>query len=134
MLDDTTSTWKLILFLWLFPLTLGIVALTRMALGKPPVKREEWRIFFGKSRQTALSFWMGLKFAALAISFFIFGLIQSVIIPNFGALWLGVPLLTGGAIIVLLALWLRSGNPKTKRVSRTTISSRPRESRIADTF
>ena len=127
--------WKMILLLWLFPFALGIVALSRIALGKNPVKREEWRIFFGESRQTKLSFWMGVKFAALAIIFFVFGLIQSVIIPNFGPLWLGVPLLTGGAIIVLLALWLRSGNIGIKQVRRTTSPSPPpRDSRIADSF
>lgn len=126
--------WKLILFLWLLPAALATVALTRMALGKPPVKREEWRIFFGESRHTYLSFWMGLKFAALAISFFIFGLIQAVIIPNFSALWLGVPLLTGGAIMILLALWLRSGNSGAEHVGRTSIFSGPRHSRIANIF
>ena len=122
--------WTMILLLWLIPLTLGAVVIMRMAVGTRPIKREEWRLFFGKSKQTTLSLWMGLKFAALAIGFFIVGVAEAVILPNFGTFWfLVAPLLTAGTTILLLVMWLRSGSPPYQMRHHN-----PRGSRIADIF
>ena len=103
--------WTMILLLWVIPVALGVVALMRMAIGTPPMKRQEWRLFFGKSTKTTLSLWMGLKFAAFAIGFFIVGVTEAVIFPNLGSFWfLVAPLLTAGATILLLLMWVRSGS------------------------
>ena len=127
--------WTMILLLWLIPLALGIVALTRMATGRPPMKRHEWQFFFGKSKQTTLSFWMGLKFAVLAMGFFSAGVIQAVILPNFGTFWiLTAPLLTAGGAIVLLLLWLRSGSSPNQMQRKRSLHAQPRDGSIADIF
>ena len=123
--------WKMIVFLWLIPLALGIVALTRMAAGTAPMKRQEWRVFFGKSKQTTLSLWKVLEFAVLALGFFIVGVIQGIILPNLGTFWfLAGPLLTGGGTVLLSAVWLRLGSSRY-RVRQST--SHPR-GRIAEMF
>ena len=122
--------WTMISLLWLIPLMLGAVVIVRIAVGTRPIKREEWRLFFGKSRQTSLSLWMWLKFAALAIGFFIVGLAEAVILPNFSTFWfLVAPLLTAGTTILLLVIWLRSGSTPYQIRHHNT-----RGNRIADMF
>ena len=104
--------WTMILLVWLIPLVLGVLAFTRVANGRPPLKREEWRFLFGKSKPTTLSLWLGLEFAALAIGFFMLGFLQAVILPNLGTFWfLAAPLFTGGGAVLLLVLCLRLGSP-----------------------
>jgi hypothetical protein len=123
--------WTMIMLLWLIPLTLGAVVVVRMAIGIRPIKREEWRLLFGKSKQPTLSFWMGLKFAALAIGLFILGVTEAVILPNLGTFWfLLAPLLTAGATILLLAMWLRSGSTSFRMQPKHTAGG----SRVADIF
>ena len=123
--------WTMILLLWVLPLALVVVALIRMASGTPVMKRQEWRVFFGKSKQITLSLWMGLKFAALAIGFFIVGVTEAVTLPNLGTFWfLVAPLLTAGTTILLLVWWLRSESTPYRMRQKPNM----RGSRIADIF
>jgi bacteriorhodopsin len=121
----------MILLVWLIPLVLGLLAFRRVANGTPPLKREEWRLLFGKSKPTTLSLWLGLEFAALAIGFFLLGFVQAVILPNLGTFWFFVaPLFTGGGAAFLLVLWLRLGSSSHRARQK---NSQPR-GRIAEMF
>jgi hypothetical protein len=65
-------------------------------------QRSSVAIFFGASNDMELSIWMGLGFAPLAVGFFLAGIFESIVLMNFGPLWLVVvPLFTGLAAIFL---------------------------------
>jgi hypothetical protein len=121
--------WIMLLLLWLPPLALGLIVLKRAADGTRALKKNERELFFDETLDTELSPWMGVKFAALAVGFFIGGLVQGVILPNLGVFWiLATPLLSGGAAILLLALWLRSGSGVRRVFREKTSESQTRRS------
>jgi len=89
---------------------------------------ERGDFFFGASNDMELSIWMGLGFAPLAVGFFLAGIFESIVLMNFGPLWLVVvPLFTGLAAILLTVLCLRIGN----RHLRATRSPKRRVSAVS---
>lgn len=102
--------WIILLLLWSIPAALGLVALARAANGSAAMSDYESRLFFGAAKETRLSVWMGIKFAVLAVIFFVVGLLKGTVLLNFGIVWIALAsLLTGSGAVLLLALWVRSG-------------------------
>lgn len=102
--------WTILLLLWSIPAALGLVALARAANGSAAMSDYESRLFFGAAKETRLSVWMGIKFAVLAVIFFVVGLLEGTVLLNFGMVWIALAsLLTGSGAVLLLALWVRSG-------------------------
>ena len=131
--------WIMLLLLWLAPLALGLMVLKRAADGMPTLNRHERDLFFDETQKTELSPWLGFKFAALAVVFFIGGLVQGLILPNLGIFWmLAAPLLTGATAILFVALWLRSKSTVKgvfhRRISLTERRAHRIANRIAGMF
>jgi hypothetical protein len=104
--------WKMIVLLWLIPLGLGIVALARLGRGESVLRDAERQFLFGNNhdKELRLSIWLGLKLAALSILLFFAGAFHGLVIASFGSFWaVLMPFLTAICIILILALWLRSG-------------------------
>jgi hypothetical protein len=100
-----------VLLLWLAPLTLGLLVFNRMDRGAAALTDIEHELLFDETQVSQVTPWLGIKFAALAGVFFVIGLLEGVILPNLGFIWNALSaLLTGSAIILLVALWLRSGS------------------------
>ena len=117
--------WTILLLLWSIPLILGCVGLARVANGAAAMSGYERRLFFGRTNETRLSLWMGIKFAVFALVFFNLGLVQGAVLLNFGTVWImSAGLLTGSAAIVILALWVRSGPTIGSRFRRPASSHR----------
>lgn len=103
--------WKMIISLWAIPILLALIAARRAASGGRIVAAHERRFLFGMSfGRRGLSLWFWIAFAILAIAFFALGVVQAVILLNFGMFWaVFAPLLTGTLAIFLLIVVLRSG-------------------------
>jgi len=115
--------WIMLFLLWVIPITIAILAWARVMDGMPALKDNERELFFDETKEAEFGPWLALTFSALAVVFFILGLVQGIILPNLSSLWFViVPLLTGSAAILILALWLRSGQPQSlgfqNRISR----------------
>jgi hypothetical protein len=129
------AMWKMIFFLWLVPGALALIALSRAANGAQPIRAAEWRLLFGKSKQTTLSPWLWLGFAALAIGFFVLGVIQAVVLLNLSGFWAAVaPLFTGAAAAVLLILLLRVASSRPRNQPRRYRCAAAHSRRISDLF
>ena len=127
--------WKIFLLLWSVPLAFGFVMLARVAEGSPPLNDKEWRLLFGDTKEMTLSPWLALKFAALAVVFFIIGFFEELVLVNMGSLSLiVVSLLTGLAAMLLLARSLRSESRKNRIAARNSARSRARDSHRAGLF
>ncbi|MGH7796535.1 MAG: hypothetical protein ACREQ2_16835 [Candidatus Binatia bacterium] len=115
----------MLLLLWSIPLALGLVALARAANGASMMSDSEWRLIFGQAKQTRLSVWMGIKFAVLAVIFFVIGLVHGAVLLNFGMAWIALAsLLTASGAILLLVLWVRSGPSDSRRAHQHAVSGR----------
>ena len=113
------AMWKMMFFLWLVPGVLALIALSRAAKGAQPIRAAEWRMLFGQSKQTTLSPWLWLGFAALAIGFFVLGVVQATVLLNLSGFWTAVaPLFTGAAAAVLLIVLLRAGSSRPRNQPR----------------
>jgi hypothetical protein len=111
--------WIMLLLLWSIPLALGLIALARAANGTAPMSDYETRLIFGKTKEMRLSVWMGIKFAVLALCFFVVGFVEGVILLNFGVAWIAMAsLLTGLGAILLLVLWVRSEPSDRRRLGQ----------------
>ena len=131
--------WIMLLLLWLAPLALGLIALKRPAHGTRALGKIGRELFFDETQETELSPWLGFKFAALAVIFFIGGFVQGVILPNLSIFWmLAAPLLTAGSAIFFVALWLRSKSTVKgvfhRRISLTERRAHRIANRIAGMF
>ncbi|MGH7854825.1 MAG: hypothetical protein ACREP3_15365 [Candidatus Binatia bacterium] len=125
--------WTMLFLLWIIPIAIGVLAFARAVDGMPALKNKERELLFDETKTTELGFWLGLTFAVLAVAFFGLGLIQGIILPNLGSFWfVTVPLMTGGAAILLLALWLRSAPPHSRRFQKRISRIQTRATRIAD--
>jgi hypothetical protein len=108
--------WGLLFFLWAVPLALGVLLLARSADNKPLLKTKERTLFFDETKRTELRPWPLLQLAALAVLFFSAGVAQALILPNLSGFWFVLgPLLSGGAAVLLVALWLRSASAPAAR-------------------
>lgn len=122
--------WKLLLSLWSVPLLLGIVVLMRRTNGVPLIKKDERRLWLGRSKDIRLSLWMGIKFALIGIVLFIAGLVEGIILPNVNIFFqILVPILTSAGVILLLLGWLRWRVPPARTLQRN-----PAPSATADFF
>jgi hypothetical protein len=122
--------WKIIVFLWSAPLAFALLIVARVAAGSPAVREREWRLLFGGHKEMTVSLWMGLQFAALAVLFFIMGLVEGLVLINIGGTWLVmVPLVTGLGATLLVAQWIRWGSRENRISRRATARSHARESR-----
>ena len=116
--------WKLLLSLWSVPLLLGIVVLMRRINGVPLIKKDERRLWLGRSKDIRLSLWMGIKFALIAIILFIAGLVEGIVLPNVNIFFqVLVPILTTAGAILLLLGWLRWRVPPARALQRNAASS-----------
>jgi hypothetical protein len=116
--------WKLLLSLWSVPLLLGIVVLMRRINGVPLIKKDERRLWLGRSKDIRLSLWMGIKFALIAVVLFIVGLVEGIILPNVNIFFqFLVPILTSAGVILLLLGWLRWHVPPARALQRNPASS-----------
>ena len=123
----------MLFLLWTFPLALAVLAAIRSADGTPLLKANERKLLFDETKITKLSPSMVVKFVAICVLFFIGGLLQGILLPNMNiGLFILVPLLTGGAAILALTLWIRSA-PRGRRIRRISLL-RTRPSRIGDIF
>jgi hypothetical protein len=104
--------WLLnILLLWLAPLTLGLVVFNRIDSGTPALTYNERQLLFDDTKVSEITPWLATKFAALAVIFLLIGLVEGVILPNLGFIWMAlILLLTGGVATLLVAVCLRSGS------------------------
>jgi hypothetical protein len=60
-----------------------------------------------------LSIWLGIKLAVVSILLFLAGVFQGLIVVNFSSFWtMLIPFVTAVCVILILALWLRSGSNK----------------------
>ena len=122
--------WKLLLSLWSVPLLLGIVVLMRRINGVPLIKKDERRLWLGRSKDIRLSLWMGIKFGLIAIVLFMAGLVEGIILPNVNIFFqVLVPILTSAGAILLLLGWLRWRVPPARTLQRN-----PAPSATADFF
>jgi TctA family transporter len=134
-LAGTFAMWKMLFFLWLVPGVAALIALSRAANGAQPIRAAEWQLLFGKSKQTNVSVWLWFAFAGLAIGFFILGVVQAVVLPNFDGFWGAVaPLFTGAAAAVLLILLLRAGSSRPRNQLRRYRRATARPRRLSDLF
>ena len=116
--------WKLLLSLWAVPLLLAIVVLMRRINGVPLIKKDERRLWLGRSKDMRLSLWMGIKFALIAIVLFMAGLVEGIILPNVNIFFqFLVPILTSAGVILLLLGWLRWHVPPARALQRNLASS-----------
>ena len=122
--------WKLLLSLWSVPLLLGIVVLMRRIDGVPLIKKDERRLWLGRSKDIRLSLWMGIKFGLIAIVLFMAGLVEGIILPNANIFFqVLLPILTSAGAILLLLGWLRWRVPPARTLQRS-----PAPSTTADFF
>ena len=122
--------WKLLLSLWAVPLLLAIVVLMRRIDGVPLIKKDERRLWLGRSKDIRLSLWMGIKFGVIAIVLFMAGLVEGIILPNVNIFFQVVlPILTSAGVILLLLGWLRWRVPPARALQRN-----PAPSATADFF
>jgi hypothetical protein len=122
--------WKLLLSLWSIPLLLGIVVLMRRINGVPLIKKDERRLWLGRSKDIRLSLWMGIKFVLIAIVLFMSGLVEGIILPNVNIFFqVLLPILTSAGLILLLLGWLRWRVPPARALQRN-----PAPSATADFF
>lgn len=116
--------WKLLLSLWSVPLLLGIVVLRRRIDGVPLIKKDERRLWLGRSKDIRLSLWMGIKFVLIVIVLFIAGLVEGIILPNVNIFFqVLVPILTSAGVILLLLGWLRWRVPPARTLERNAAHS-----------
>jgi hypothetical protein len=116
--------WKLLLSLWSIPLLLAIVVLMRRIDGVPLIKKDERRLWLGRSKDIRLSLWMGIKFALIAVVLFIVGLVGGIILPNVNIFFqFLVPILTSAGVILLLLGWLRWRVPPARALQRNAAHS-----------
>jgi len=116
--------WKLISALWAVPLLLAIVVLMRRIDGVPLIKKDERRLWLGRSKDIRLSLWMGIKFALIAIVLFMAGLVEGIILPNANIFFqFLVPILTSAGVIFLLLGWLRWRVPPARTLQRNAAHS-----------
>jgi hypothetical protein len=103
--------------------------------GMPPLKPNERELLFDETKETEFGVWLAITFAALAVVFFMLGLVQGLILPNLSSFWLVImPLITGGAAMVILVLWLRSSPPQFQRFQNRLSRMHTRAARMADTL
>lgn len=115
----------MLLLLWSIPLVLGLIALARAANGTSVLSDSVSRLIFGEAKQTHLSVWMGIKFAILAVIFFILGLIEGAVLLNFGMAWIALgSLLTASGAILLLVFWVLSGPSESRRAHQQAFARR----------
>jgi hypothetical protein len=99
----------MLFLLWVIPIAVGMVAFARIKDGMPGLKDTERKLLFDETKETEIGVSLALTFGALAVVFFTLGVVQGIILPNLGLFWFSiVPLLTSGAAILVLGLWLRS--------------------------
>jgi len=111
--------WKLLLSLWAVPLLLAIVVLMRRIDGVPLIKKDERRLWLGRSKDIRLSLWMGIKFGLIATILFIAGLVEGIVLPNVNIFFqVLVPILTSAGVILLLLGWLRWRVPPARTLQR----------------
>ena len=111
--------WKLLLSLWSVPLLLV-----------PLIKKDERRLWLGRSKDIRLSLWMGIKFSLIAIVLFMVGLVEGIILPNANIFFqVLLPILTSAGVILLLLGWLRWRVPPARTLQRN-----PAPSATADFF
>ena len=117
--------WLILMLLWLLPIALAIIVAKRLSDGAPAVSKEEWRLFFGDTKEIKLSFWRAVTFAVFAVLFFIVGVFEGLTLVNLGPVLLViVPLLTGLVAMLLIVLWLRSRARAKQIPYRITAPSR----------
>jgi hypothetical protein len=125
--------WIMLLLLWTLPLSIAVIAAIRSAEGTPLLKANERKLLFDETKPTKLSPWMVIKFVGICVVFLLGGLLQGLLLPNMNiVLFVLVPLLTGGAAILALTVWIRSA-PRGRRIRRISLI-RTRLSHIGDTF
>ena len=116
--------WKLLLSLWSVPLLLGIVVLMRRIDGVPLIKKDERRLWLGRSKDIRLSVWMGIKFALIAVVLFMAGLVEGIILPNANIFFqVLVAILTSAGATLLLLGWLRWRVPPARTLQRNPAPS-----------
>lgn len=127
--------WKMIFFLWLVPIVLAFIPLTRLAKGSQPIRAQERRLFFGKSGQSSFSAWGWVGLVVLAVGCFFIGVVQAVVFLNLSLFWIvTVPLLTGAAIVGLSVLLLRTQQSRRPRMRGQVRRPASFTHRIADLF
>jgi hypothetical protein len=127
--------WIMLFLLWIIPITLGIIAFVRVIDGMPALKANERKLLFDETKETEFGVWLAITFAALAVVFFMLGLVQGIILPNLSGFWLViVPLLTGSAAVTILVLWLRSSPPQFQGFQNRISRMHTRAARMADTL
>src|SRR5688500_11107646 len=99
--------WIMLFLLWVIPITIAILAWARVMDGMPALNDNYSDLFFDDTKETESGPWLALTFSALSVVFYILGLFQGIILPNLSSLcFVIVPLLTGSAAILIVALWL----------------------------
>lgn len=122
-----------ILLLWLAPLALGVIVFNRSQHGSLVLYQHERRWLFDDRKATELTPWLAIKFAALAITFLLVGVVEGVILPNLHFVWMAlISVLTGGAATLLVALWVRSRSENPWGLRYKIIERK--QSRSADRF
>src|SRR5688572_13605079 len=125
--------WIMLFLLWVIPITIAILAWARVMDGMPALKDNERELFFDETKETEFGPWLALTFSALAVVFFILGLVQGIILPSLGSVWFVIgPLLTGSRGILVRALWLRSGQRQSPGGQNRISRMHTRAARVAD--
>jgi hypothetical protein len=125
----------MLFLLWIIPITLGIIAFVRVIEGMPALKPNERALLFDETKETQFGVWLAITFAALAVVFFVLGLVQGIILPNLSGFWFViVPPLTGSAAVIIVVLWLRSAPPQFQGFQNRISRMHSRAARMADTL
>jgi hypothetical protein len=103
--------WLSLVLLWIIPLVVGLVLLARVMQLKPLLTDQERHLLFRGDEKTEWSHWFWFKFGALAIVFFLAGILDGLVLVNIEGIWLIAPLVMGVAAI-LAALFLARNEQK----------------------
>jgi hypothetical protein len=125
--------WRIIAFLWLIPVALGVAILSRLARGEAALTEHEHQLLFGNGWEPSLSFSLGIKLALLSLFLFLAGMAQGLMLINLGLVWtVLVPLMTAVGIILILVRWLRTTLSEEESPREGVEQFSPRESHPSD--
>src|ERR1043165_4744212 len=109
--------WTTLFLLWSVPLLLAAIALARWIGGDPIINDDEMRAWFGRAQNFRLSVWMIIELVLAATVLFVAGLLEGVLLPNFGIFLRSMlPLLTSVGLALLLRFGLRRRAPAARAI------------------
>jgi hypothetical protein len=115
--------WIMLLLLWSLPLAGAILILARLGDGSPALTDGEAKLLLGDEERD----WsprLLVELVVIGLFFFMAGIFEGLVLPNFGVGWsIVAALLTGVAAIAVVSYRLRSARPRRARTRVTRPSA-----------